>query len=367
MESITRSKAAAMLRSRSRAMHALLAFACVALVVAIGVFISLRQQGVAMAHEVTVLDCHHSGNAAHTHNADCYDADGNLVCPLPELELHTHDDSCYTETRTLVCGLEEDENHSHTDECYEVTRTLTCGKEEVTEEHVHGPACFKTVVTQDDQAPAADQDHAEDRVLTADLREADERGTEQVILTASVKAPAGALPEDATLRVSHLDESDEAEALTKVEAALRREFGSNAAVKQAFFVNVQLTDASSQDVTPANEVQVKLTTRLISEVREANADNLVLVRLPGPNDPSTDEATVIQDATLVNWDEHDTSKGHEDALQFVTDEELAPYALVELTKKAEATEGPVAPADGEQPAASASAAEEYTATEPEPE
>lgn len=117
----------------------------------------------------------------HTHNEFCYDADKNLICPLPELQAHTHGDSCYTviepqplhvheegcwkEKKVLACGLEETEGHSHTDscdgqtenlicqmeqsqghahagECYDDAGTLICGQEEAPG-HTHGPECYE--------------------------------------------------------------------------------------------------------------------------------------------------------------------------------------------------------------------------------
>lgn len=114
--------------------------ACLALVVAMGVAGLLRRQGNAMTHEETVLDCQYSGTGAHMHDADCYDADGNLVCPLEERELHVHDDSCYEETSTLACGLEESEGHEHSDACYDDEGNLVCELEE-SEGHTHDDSC----------------------------------------------------------------------------------------------------------------------------------------------------------------------------------------------------------------------------------
>ena len=139
-------------------------FAFVALVVALTVAGMLRQHGVALTRTETVLDCQYSGDGAHTHNDDCYDADGKLVCPLEERELHEHDDACYTEEEVLVCGLdegeihahtldclaedselvcdlEETEGHEHTDECYDEDGELVCGEEE-SEGHVHTVDCY---------------------------------------------------------------------------------------------------------------------------------------------------------------------------------------------------------------------------------
>jgi len=63
----------------------------------------------------------------HTHTEDCYDAEGNLVCEIPETPEppltctiadpdHVHGPRCYG-TWVLSCGVEE---HVHTESCYSV-------------------------------------------------------------------------------------------------------------------------------------------------------------------------------------------------------------------------------------------------------
>ena len=100
---------------------------CMAVAVVFGVAVGLTQKGQAKTHEETVLDCQYSGNGAHTHVAECYDADGNLVCPLEEKQLHKHDDSCWATKTQLVCGLEEGEGaHTHTDDCWATDTHLAC-------------------------------------------------------------------------------------------------------------------------------------------------------------------------------------------------------------------------------------------------
>ena len=80
----------------------------------------------------------------HRHDSRCYDEDGMLACPLPELaahthtadcyeypEAHVHTDACYSEERgELICGLEEGEEHTHTDDCYAWEPVLSCGQTE---------------------------------------------------------------------------------------------------------------------------------------------------------------------------------------------------------------------------------------------
>ena len=159
-------------RAKSRRHSIIAVFACVALLVAAGGAMAWRRNGRAATHQEQVLSCPVTGTVAHHHDGNCYDAKGNLVCKLPEVELHVHDDSCYREERSLACGMEETAGHSHdgscydeegnlvcgqeetpghvhSDACYKVKRTLACGKEEVVEEHQHGPGCFQTAEVAD--------------------------------------------------------------------------------------------------------------------------------------------------------------------------------------------------------------------------
>ena len=130
MATTVRDRAARLLTSNRNHVRYLGILAFMALVVGLGVTAMLKQNGVAMTHTEVVLDCHVAGEVAHTHNADCYDDEGRLVCTLPERELHTHTDECYEETRTLTCGLEESEGHQHTDACYDADGNLVCGLDE---------------------------------------------------------------------------------------------------------------------------------------------------------------------------------------------------------------------------------------------
>ena len=195
-----RGRLAGLLKTQRRREEYLVLLSVFMVLVAVIVAMELRQYGVTMTREETILDCHYTGDGAHKHNADCYDRGGNLVCPLKERDYHEHDDSCYTEERELICdkiedeghthddscydeegelicglveghnhtedcykrdkqgnitdelicGLKEGETHEHDDDCYEVTRELTCGQEEVTEGHIHGPGCFRTITVDRD-------------------------------------------------------------------------------------------------------------------------------------------------------------------------------------------------------------------------
>lgn len=100
----------------------------------------------------------------HSHNEICYDAQGNLICALQELEAHAHGEGCYAQQTVNVCRQPEAEAHTHTDSCYEIgmipctqpevpghshseecyneEHTLTCGKMEM-QGHSHSEACMK--------------------------------------------------------------------------------------------------------------------------------------------------------------------------------------------------------------------------------
>ena len=84
------------------------------------------------------LTCGYADYVLHIHSDDCFDADGELVCPLPEVFPHTHKADCYESVETLNCGLTETAGHVHTDDCRtRVQGDLICEKEE----HTHTEEC----------------------------------------------------------------------------------------------------------------------------------------------------------------------------------------------------------------------------------
>ena len=115
----------------------------------------------------------------HHHDSACYDAEGKLWCPLPEIEPHAHTESCYavpeadapevhshtddcytmergeltctehvhtdgcyTETSTLICGLEESDGHQHGESCRNEAGEIVCGIE-ASEGHHHDGSCYE--------------------------------------------------------------------------------------------------------------------------------------------------------------------------------------------------------------------------------
>lgn len=206
----------------------LLLLACLSVVVALGVASMLTTRGISMVRQEMVLDCHYDGNGAHTHNADCYDADGNLVCPLPERELHTHDDSCYADGQTL-----------------------TCGKDEVVEEHVHGAGCFRaTTVVDNEEGVTARANGVTGALDFADTL-IDEAGCE--LLDVRVQAPQGAFPDDTVMLVRAVAAN---EVMDAVERAVEHEGAGAADVLQS--VDISFRDTDGNELQPARPVEVAL-------------------------------------------------------------------------------------------------------------
>ena len=163
---------------------------CLSILVAAGVAGVFRLPAITKTYQVRELTCTAvppKGEACadffvHVHNDDCFDGDGNLVCPLPEIKPHRHTEDCYTTSRVQVCGLPEsdghqhtadcytsvrgdmicelstepildeegnvlEEGHVHTDECYEWHNELTCDMKEGQGAHHHNDRCFVTETT----------------------------------------------------------------------------------------------------------------------------------------------------------------------------------------------------------------------------
>ena len=151
-----------LLKARRRHGWYLAVMLVLAVLVTAGVGGLFHQPAVAKTYQVTALTCTaeapvgpcYAGYFVHTHNEeDCFDGNGVLVCPLPEIKAHVHDETCYTTTAVQTCGLAESDGHQHTEACYTRVRgDLICGKstEPVLDEagnvpaegHVHTDECF---------------------------------------------------------------------------------------------------------------------------------------------------------------------------------------------------------------------------------
>lgn len=87
----------------------------------------------------------------HRHTAECYDAEGALICGYADFVVHTHDEACYDETGALWCTLPEVCAHEHTDACFETVTAddatgetqavLTCTLPEIAL-HTHTVECY---------------------------------------------------------------------------------------------------------------------------------------------------------------------------------------------------------------------------------
>ena len=382
--------------------------------VVLAVSLILRTHGIAATHTEQVLDCQYAGSGAHTHDSSCYDAAGNLVCPLVEREYHVHTEACYEESRELVCGQEESEGHIHTDDCYDeegnlvcefdeslghthsdacyqVTRTLTCGKEEVTETHAHGAGCFRTVTVEDATgatAPAqgggaeqpsevlgassvdsfAAMNQTNDTVdrpaqqLEGVIRERDAEGNEWVALVVGVKAPEGALPAGSTVRVDKVY-SQELEG--KAAAAVASYDPNATGATWVYGVELRYFDAAGNEVKPAKKVELK-----ISHDGIRTAKYPVLVRMLDEEVlakyPKLDEAKVLRRVAVVNQLDEDTSTGNENTFLLeaklpctyvianrvydVDDTTLSPADTVADVPQEEAVDAPIDAPEDEAPA-----------------
>ena len=172
-ESLQRSAQELLRKDRTRK-RTLSVFLLLALPLFLFTALFLSRRGEALTGKDRVLECHYAPRAeegyadyvVHTHSDDCYNAEGALVCPLPEIPAHVHDESCWSTERVTVCSLEESSGHRHGEGCYSPVRVelicelaeepghthsadcyapeqgaLICGQEERSG-HVHGDACY---------------------------------------------------------------------------------------------------------------------------------------------------------------------------------------------------------------------------------
>ncbi len=145
-------------RKRSRYLALMLVLAVLVTAGVAGLF---HLPAVAKTYQKTGLTCTaeapagpgYAGFFVHTHNEDCFDENGELWCPLLEIEAHLHDESCYTTAAVQVCKLPESGGHRHTEACYTLVRGDLICKEStepvynadgaiIAEGHVHTDECF---------------------------------------------------------------------------------------------------------------------------------------------------------------------------------------------------------------------------------
>lgn len=322
-------------------------FTCLALFVAVSTWMALRMTGSAFVQTKQVLDCTYSGVAAHTHTTDCYDENGDLVCPLPERELHQHDESCYDEEGNLICGMEE-----------------------LTEEHVHGPGCFVDVPveTEADSSEQSDGQPADEDPEPALLAEddgsaeqndspdteaepmpaqafsqefADEDGNP--VLTVEVDAPEGALPEGSSMHATWASDGLSSKEQAAVEEALSERTDGRLIGLQA--VEVAFVDAQEQEVVPAKKVTMTLTSDLLS-----SDDKPFLVQVDDPTpeqasatteaDPEPERtAEVVEALTEQELDEREMALGDNQLAFENTSVSTSVIAMTSLAKTLEVSDG----------------------------
>ena len=135
MTNRTENQVNTMLRTIKRRRWYAALLVCLALVVTAGVAGVFHLSAIAKTYQVTELTCTavppegpaYADFFVHIHNDDCFDANGNLVCPLPEIKPHRHTADCYTTTRTLICTTPESDGHQHTEACYNANGEVQCG------------------------------------------------------------------------------------------------------------------------------------------------------------------------------------------------------------------------------------------------
>lgn len=136
-------QAANMLGKRRRNRRWIPVVVCLVLLVSVGTFYFMIQEGQAMARKDMMLDC---AVQTHTHTAECFDGEGGLICGYANYLVHEHNDDCYDKNGVLVCTLPELKEHHHTEACYDKQLVAECGIEESVG-HIHGEGCYESRLT----------------------------------------------------------------------------------------------------------------------------------------------------------------------------------------------------------------------------
>lgn len=117
-----------------------------------------RLQCGAQAHSHTGecgSDCGYADYLIHTHDSSCYDSQGALWCPLPQIREHIHEEGCYSvpeghshgmecftrQRGELTCQTAEGAGHTHGEECRDEEGALICQTEE-SQGHTHDDDCY---------------------------------------------------------------------------------------------------------------------------------------------------------------------------------------------------------------------------------
>ena len=164
----------------------------------------------------------------HTHDEECYDAFGRLICTLPERQLHVHTAECWLEqfdaTESVVfgdsvsgqdqdiftdvqddvseaellqpiCGKEELFPHIHNMDCYDIYGNLICGLPEVIE-HQHTDECFRLVPAGSHLICGMEEHIHDDSCYEQDIVEIFEDDNDMILTEAESEAQQNACEND---------------------------------------------------------------------------------------------------------------------------------------------------------------------------
>ena len=326
---------------------------------------------------------------------------GSLVCGLDE---HAHTKACYEQV--LVCGQEEGEGadpetgeggHVHTKACYE--KQLVCDMPE----HKHSEACYAAPEPEaantgdgDGDTAGPESNHSgESAVQDTNIR--DDSNTEQTdnqyenngfdegesadsesgegiaqsfeadlknkegkaVLTVSVEAPEGALPEGTTMKIDGIDATKVWEPVqsavkraaaekTDMQKALARA-GAVDEISQMTVVDIVFRDAEGNVVEPAKKLKVRITSDMVRDMPHPAYP--FLARVSGDRDAKddakryADAKMILKKVKVVNRDVADKSTGAEDTVVFKADK-FGPYAIMQLVDAGDAGEGGAGASEG---------------------
>ena len=225
------------------------------ILITLGTVYALRLNGITLEREPQRLECAFvlpAGDAyadfvVHTHNADCYDADGMLVCPLEQIKYHQHSESCYDTDGNLICSEREvtpDMLHTHGPSCFDATGECICGQLQI-EEHVHGPACFRAI-DQEQEEPEAPE------TPESAWRFEGEAGQLRVL----VEADAGAFSEGTTMLVRPVAVDSVLDAVSAV---------VDGQVTGAQAVDITFYDALGNEIEPRLPIRVSISAPAVTQ------------------------------------------------------------------------------------------------------
>lgn len=140
------------------------------------------------AQDGETLTCGYADYVIHTHDENCYDSEGNLICGLDEVKEHRHTAECYKEIlpqtegedqeveKELICSEPEVIYHEHNENCFDENGTLVCKEQQVLK-HQHTDQCF---VTENEDTKESQETEEAGQAETEELAQPEpEEGKEQ--------------------------------------------------------------------------------------------------------------------------------------------------------------------------------------------